>query len=925
MTKFWAILNQGCLQENPDFMALQELPRTSEGWAKAETHDRYSLLAHRHPEAWRGLGIVFRHDLYALQSKSCSHHAIWATFVHKASGRKVSIGSCHLDSGTPVYEFELQTEEVLKHRPTNSGPSILMGDFNVHFGWCSDDRSVAVPAGRGSKLQALQDQAMTRGLQLMPQINHDKPTFVSRKDHTKATQIDAVLASTVLPTGTLVLPDTRLMTGTDHEIIFSHMVDLSHTRQRKPRSQRGPREVVGNLTVPSRIDQPALEAMAARVTRRRTTVKFSLSPQAKRLAREARALRTAAAWKAYQHQVHREHVIWQQQRAARACRDWAQFRSHHRARKTQNHWAQGLTKSHDEDPFRSVISHFEGVFNAEGHAKDVSVIAALSESVEGVSARLTQEEVVAAVMRGKNNKSPGPDNVPVEFLKALVADPLGAARLTEFYQRVFDSAAPPAAWNEAIVTLLGKHDMPSKPADLRPIAVHSQVAKVFARILLSRVQEALAPSQPGQCACPGRQQTDYVWSMQRICQLALEWGESIMLVKVDISKAYDAIRRGKLATMLHRKLQDFPQECRCLLALLLPGRLSITTPWGDQDVPSVAGVKQGAVESPALFISAMEDILVQVVSEIPCRSWLDTGIHDVSYMDDAFLWDHHRDAVQQRLDRLVAVLAQWGLRLNSEKCLVLAWGSTRGRSLVLDGTHKEAVPADQTLTVMGIPLRPGISPQDIVTTLIARARTAFWANKELLQSTARLKDRIKLLQTTVWQAIAWVIGVVMPTQQTLQMLNSFQYQCIVTMTQLKRRPGEFFVDFQTRSKRLARCWLYAAQLSRWSTLHLSLVWRYSGHRARQMHFASASVAGVLTAFRTPEWWAQQQGLMSGERHKRRHFPRITLEERVLTQVTAGDWRQVAQDRAAWKGLEAQFVDMHDLPWCSGKQLALPLY
>ena len=284
-------------------------------------------------------------------------------------------------------------------------------DFNVHFGWCPDDCSVAVPAGRGSKLQASQDQAMTRGLRLMRQINHDKPSFISRKDHTKATQIDAVFASSVLHTGTLILPDTRLMTGTDHEIILSHMVDLSHTRQRKPRSQRGAREVVGQITVPSSIDQPTLEDMAAKVTRRRTTAKFSLSLEAKRLARAARGLRTAAAWKAYQHQVHREHVNWQQQRAARACRDWTQFRCHHRARKTQNHWAQGLTKSHDEDPFRSVISHFEGVFNAEGHAEDVSVIAALSESIEGVSARLTQEEVVAAVMRGKNNKSPGPDNV----------------------------------------------------------------------------------------------------------------------------------------------------------------------------------------------------------------------------------------------------------------------------------------------------------------------------------------------------------------------------------------------------------------------------------------------------------------------------------------------------------------------------------
>ena len=112
------------------------------------------------------------------------------------------------------------------------------------------------------------------------------------------------------------------------------------------------------------------------------------------------------------------------------------------------------------------------------------------------------------------------------------------------------------------------------------------------------------------------------------------------------------------------------------------------------------------MESPALFISAMEDILSEVVSGIPLCSWLDTGIQDVPYMDDAFIWDHKRDAVRLRVNRLVDALSSWGLQLNSAKCLVLAWG---GRTLVIDGALKEAVDRDKGLTVMGIPLKPGTS------------------------------------------------------------------------------------------------------------------------------------------------------------------------------------------------------------------------
>ena len=166
----------------------------------------------------------------------------------------------------------------------------------------------------------------------------------------------------------------------------------------------------------------------------------------------------------------------------------------------------------------------------------------------------------------------------------------------------------PTSWGSTAVKLLGKTDCPAEPGDLRPIAVHSQVAKVFARILMRRVRNELAPQFPGQTAAKGRQPGDYVWTMQRLCQLALEWGVPFTAVKVDIAKAFDRIRRAKLGTMLFERLATaHPQECRNLLALLLPNELTIATPWADFCTPSNSGVKQGKVESPILFEAAMQE------------------------------------------------------------------------------------------------------------------------------------------------------------------------------------------------------------------------------------------------------------------------------------------------------------------------------
>ena len=140
LDKFWNVVLPRFLEEDPHFFALQELPRADEGWARVTTRGNLRLLAFRHPEAWRGLGIAFRHDLYALCSKSASHHAIWAVFQHRASSKRITIGVCHLESGIPNDDFELQLTEVLHHPKTKGlrfssatstrtlvGASLMMG------------------------------------------------------------------------------------------------------------------------------------------------------------------------------------------------------------------------------------------------------------------------------------------------------------------------------------------------------------------------------------------------------------------------------------------------------------------------------------------------------------------------------------------------------------------------------------------------------------------------------------------------------------------------------------------------------------------------------------------------------------------------------------------------------------------------------
>ena len=163
----------------------------------------------------------------------------------------------------------------------------------------------------------------------------------------------------------------------------------------------------------------------------------------------------------------------------------------------------------------------------------------------------------------------------------------------------------------------------------------------------------------------------------------------------------------------------------------------------------------------------------------------------------------------------------------------------------------------------------------------------------------------------------------MPTRATLEMLNVFLYSCTASMMGSERRPGKFYVDFKCHVHRSAR--VHSLNLPRWSSLHLSLTRRYTGHRARSFDCANPSSAGLLTFFRTPEWWSGQQQRVDSCRHGRRHFPRLTLEEQALREGTDGvAWRPLAQDTVQWKALEPVFVRKHDNPWASNCQLSLTM-
>ena len=84
-----------------------------------------------------------------------------------------------------------------------------------------------------------------------------------------------------------------------------------------------------------------------------------------------------------------------------------------------------------------------------------------------------------------------------------------------------------------------------------------------------------------------------------------EWHEGLAVLNVDLSKAFDSVKRSKLLMKLRSKLGN-TEEYRVWEGLLNGTQASLQTPWGTNNVKVGRGIRQGAVESPRLFGALIE-------------------------------------------------------------------------------------------------------------------------------------------------------------------------------------------------------------------------------------------------------------------------------------------------------------------------------
>ena len=151
-----------------------------------------------------------------------------------------------------------------------------------------------------------------------------------------------------------------------------------------------------------------------------------------------------------------------------------------------------------------------------------------------------------------SGKTPGADGIPAELFKAI-----GTTVFKAFHSIlvcIWEEECMPAGFlDSTIVTLYKNQGAKSDCGNYRGISPLPIAGKILARILLNRLITSVSESNLPEAKCgfrPGRSITDMVFAVRQVKELCIEQQTDLYSVFIDLSKAFDTVKREALWTNL---------------------------------------------------------------------------------------------------------------------------------------------------------------------------------------------------------------------------------------------------------------------------------------------------------------------------------------------------------------------------------------
>ena len=337
----------------------------------------------------------------------------------------------------------------------------------------------------------------------------------------------------------------------------------------------------------------------------------------------------------------------------------------------------GKFLTEDKDIANALNNHFSYVFNSNSTQTNSNNIETSSEFYE---ISFSIDDIYKLITSLGENKSVGPDNIHIKMLKE--GKNSFAIALDYIFRRSLTFAEIPEDWKHANITPIFKKGKKSDVNNYRPISLTSVVCKILERIIKRNLVDyiesnsLLNNSQHGfrknkSCLTNLLEYIDYVSG-------ELDRGNSVNVIYLDFSKAFDKISHNKLLC----KLAYFGIGGNMLswIREWLTSRKQrvVLNGYKSQWKNVLSGVPQGSVLGPLLFILFINDIDNGISSRLfkfadDCK--VAKSIHN---LEDNIKLQHDLDLLEGWADK-------WEMTFNTNKCSSLSFGDKDEFSYSLNG------------------------------------------------------------------------------------------------------------------------------------------------------------------------------------------------------------------------------------------------
>ena len=321
-----------------------------------------------------------------------------------------------------------------------------------------------------------------------------------------------------------------------------------------------------------------------------------------------------------------------------------------------NHWGKEKTDPADAISPMTWINHFKGLLN---NSKQTNAITEVSRGVNTfdpiLDSRISAQELQEALANLKIGKAPGPDGIPVEYIKVFgqLFEPI----LLKLMRLIFAENFYPLKWTVNFLKPIYKKGCITDPGNYRGLAIGSALSKLHSIILLNRLTKyiehkgLISPNQIG--FMKGSGASDHIFLLQTIIEKVVKKDKKRLYAAfIDFKKAYDTVNRDILIKRL-KTLGINGIFLRNIVAMYSKTEYSLKIKGGHtKAIHSNLGLKQGCPLSPMLFNLYIDDINSVLDDACDPIEFQNIKINQFLYADDLVIISQSKEGLQRCLNKL---------------------------------------------------------------------------------------------------------------------------------------------------------------------------------------------------------------------------------------------------------------------------------